>query len=175
MAPLTDKLPEARSIRKTSTAPPPNWAVERVKAMLALSQPIPVIVERLVAKGLSSEDASTAVDVVLEDRVRRTMAPIRNRERFEVAQRWLSLGVAAATLFFAFWNFHPWYVGLTAFRLAIPLGCIWFPDVLGFLISFVRTGSRDAIYVFFIRLAAWLVLLAIATRTITFVLAASDI
>jgi hypothetical protein len=166
MAPLTDKLPEARSIRKTSTAPPPEWAVERVKAMLALSQPIPVIVERLVAKGLSSEDASTAVDIVLEDRVRQTMAPIRNRERFEAAHRWLSLGIAAPTLFFAFWYFHPWYVCWTAFRLAIPVGCIWFPEILGFVIAFVHIAPSDRVQVFFVRLAAWLFLLAIAGRTI---------
>jgi hypothetical protein len=175
MPPLTDRLPEARSIQKTSTAPPPEWALERVKAMLALAVPIPVIVERLVAKGLSAEDASTAVDLLLEDRVRRTMAPIRRNERFEAAHRWLSLGVAAATLLFAFWYFHVWYVCWTAFRLAIPLGCIWFPEVLGFLITFIPMVPRDAVQVFFIRLAAWLVLLAIAIRTITFGLAVSDV
>jgi hypothetical protein len=150
---FVEKLPEARSIRKTSTSPPPEWAMERVRAMLALSEPIPRIVERLVAKGLSAEDASSAVDVVLEERVRATMAPIRERERYSKLHRILSAGVAVLAAIVAFTSGDGYYASWVCIRMAIPLTCIWF----------VPSTSVKG---FFVRWTAWLLLLALAARTV---------
>ena len=153
MPAFMEKFPEAPSIRKTSTTPPPEWAVERVRAMLALNQPIPSIVERLVAKGLSAEDASTAVDLVLEDRVQRTMAPIRRRDRTNKLHRILSVAVAALTGIFASSSGDGYYASWVCLRMAIPLTCIWF----------MNSGSVRA---FFVRWAAWLFLIVLAARTV---------
>jgi hypothetical protein len=174
MAPLTDKLPEARSIRKTSTAPPPEWAVERVKAMLALGEPIPTIVDRLVAKGLSSESASTAIDLVLEEQVRPAMTRVRSAERFEAANRWLAVSVAVATVIFASFYFSQQFVVFTAFRLAIPVACIWFAEALGHGISFFHPIRNDVVRSILVRLPAWLWLIAIVARTISLAIILSD-
>jgi hypothetical protein len=148
-----ETFPEVTSIRKTSTTPPPKWAVERVRAMLALNQAVPSIVERLVAKGLSAEDASTAVDMVLEDRVQRTMAPISKRERSNRLHRILSAAVAALTGIFAFSSGDGYYAILVSIRMAIPLACIWFMN-------------SESVRGFFVRWAAWLFLIVLAARTV---------
>src|SRR5262249_52106742 len=174
MPALIERFPEAPSIHKTSTAPPPEWAVERVKAMLALGETIPVIVERLVAKGLSAEAASTAIDRVLEAQVRPAMTRVRSAERFEAAHRWLSLTIAVGTVIFASFYFTEQFVVWTAIRVAIPVACIWFAEVLGSGLSYIHVFRSDVVRSLIVRLPAWIWLLTIVIRTIVFALIVSD-
>jgi hypothetical protein len=166
------QLPKPRSIMQHTADNKPVWAVERAKAMLSLGQTEPKIVEQLVSKGLSQEEATAIVDGILEEGVRKQVEPIRRVDRHNRIHRSLSALVAILTVLAAFYFYVPEIASLIAIRVSFIVAIIWFPDYIGAFGS--RLVPWYTIHAIFIRWIAWLVLVLYCIRIVSLGLAASS-
>lgn len=161
--------PAARSIVNdpSDSQPPPDWAVEQVRASLRLGLSVPEIEQRLVAQGLTAAAAAAVVSGVLEEGLRDRFEPIEEEDRSLRVHRALSGLIAGACLLLAYWFGGSMSAGKTLFfGILPPLGCIWFSGAM--------TGDADSTRAAFLRGCGWLLLLAILGFRIVLLLSISS-
>lgn len=154
-----EEVPEAHPSANGPSDPPPDWAVEYVRASLRIGLSVPDIEQRLVARGLTPAVAAAVVTSVLEGQVGGRFESLEQGERRQLVYWVLSGVVACACLLLAYWFGGGLSVGKTALWVLMPLACIWFPDRLP--LSANSTG---------VRLSAWLLLLVIGGYRIVLLL-----
>ncbi len=130
----------------------PEWAIDYTVASLKLGLLVPDIEQRLVARGLTPAVAAAVVGRVLEARVAERSGAVGG-ERGEFLHRALSAGAGCVWLLLAYWFGEGLSVARTAIWLALPLACIWFPEVMG--------RSADPYRASGLRWLSWVVLLLI--------------
>jgi hypothetical protein len=147
----------------TDSPPLPDWAFQHARASLRIGLKVPEIEQRLVARGLAPEAATSVVTKALEDRIREENEPKERAGRRLRMHRILSAVLVGAYILV---GYRAGGVGSALYTLRdflLPLVCIWFADEMesatgptGILSPYL-TFPTPAI---FLRLGGWLVLLA---------------
>jgi hypothetical protein len=145
-----------------SAPPSEDWAFEHARASLRIGLKVQEIEQRLVARGLSSDAATSVVTKALENRIHEENEPRERARRRLLLHRILSGLLIGAYVIIAYWNKGLGFAFYAIGGLLLPFACIWFADELGSatgFISFMRPYITFPTPPFFLRLGGWLLLL----------------
>lgn len=109
---------------------PPDWAVEHARAALNIGMKAPEIEQRLVAKGLSPEEANDVVMGILEGRVRSEAPPVGPEEAGLPLHQILSLLHAGIFVAVSYWLGGAIPSAYTLICILPGLAGIWLPSMM---------------------------------------------